>query len=374
VTISALMVAIAIMVGVGIMVRSFRSTVEVWINQTVMADLIVAPASWLQGDDGGMPAPRLPLAWADRLAAVPGVAAVDPYRQVRLDIQGRPASLVARDLSVHGERSRYLFMTGDAGEIFARASSGEGVLVSEVLARATGVAAGGQLRLMTPAGERSFPVLGLFYDYATDGGKVVMDGTLYRTFWPDETATVFALYVDRGADVWLVRRLVQERAAALAGERAALAVVPNAELKADILAIFDRTFRVTYGLELVVVVIALLGIVNTLLTSVLERQKELATLRAIGAGRGQVEGLILGESCYLGLLGALLGLMGGGLLSVLLIRVINRQSFGWTIQWTLPIGLLVEAVGLALVVALLAGYVPARWAGRQPVVEGLRYE
>ena len=374
VTISALMVAIAIMVGVGTMVRSFRSTVELWINQTVMADLIVAPASWLDGDEAGMPAKRLPLSWAERLAAVPGVAAVDPYRQVRMEIQGRPASLVARDLRLHGERSRYLFLAGDPVETLDRTVSGQGVILSEVLARTLTVGTGDVLRMMTPAGERSFPILGLFYDYATDGGKVVMDGALYRRFWPDDTATVFALYLDRRQDAALVRQRVQEQAAGLAEEESAIAVIPNAELKADILAIFDRTFRVTYALELIVVIIALLGIVNTLLTSVLERQKELATLRAIGAGRRQIEGLILGESCYLALLGALLGLIGGGLLSVLLINVINTQSFGWTIRWTLPVGLLVEAVGLALVVALLAGYAPARWAGQQPLVEGLRYE
>ncbi|MDE3017721.1 MAG: ABC transporter permease, partial [Nitrospirota bacterium] len=369
-----LMVAIAIMVGVGIMVRSFCTTVELWINQTVMADLIVAPASWLEGDEAGMLAKRLPLSWAERFAAVPGVAGVDPYRQVRMEINGKPVSLVARNVRLHGERSRYLFLDGDSAETLARTLSQEGVILSEVLARRLGVESGSLLRLMTPSGERAFPVMGVFYDYATDGGKVVMDGALYRRLWQDETATVFAVYLDPQGDRTLVRERLQEQAAALAGEATAVAVVPNADLKADILAIFDRTFRVTYVLELVVVVIALLGIVNTLLTSVLERQKELAILRAIGAGRRQIEGLILGESCLLAGLGAGLGLAGGGLLSVLLIRVINRQSFGWTIQWTLPVGLLAEAVGLALIVALLAGYAPARWAGRQSVVEGLRYE
>ncbi|MFM8551817.1 MAG: ABC transporter permease, partial [Nitrospiraceae bacterium] len=328
----------------------------------------------LEGDEAGMLAKRLPLSWAGRLAEVPGVAAVDPYRQVRMEIGGRPASLVARNLRLHGERSRYLFLAGDSAETLDRTLSGQGVILSEVLARRLRVEAGGSLRLMTPSGERAFPVLGVFYDYATDGGKVVMDGDLYRRFWPDETATVFAVYLQAQGDAALVRRRLQEQAAGLAGEGDALVVMPNAELKADILAIFDRTFRVTYVLELIVVIIALLGIVNTLLTSVLERQKELATLRAIGASRRQIEGLILGESCYLGLLGALLGLIGGGLLSALLIMVINTQSFGWTIQWTLPSGLLVEAVGLALVVALVAGYAPARWAGRQSVAEGLRYE
>ncbi|MFQ5931410.1 MAG: ABC transporter permease, partial [Nitrospiraceae bacterium] len=116
------------------------------------------------------------------------------------------------------------------------------------------------------------------------------------------------------------------------------------------------------------------GIINTMLTSVLERQRELATLRAVGASARQIRRLVLWEAGYLGVLGALLGLLGGILLSILLVEVINKQSFGWTIQLVLPIKLLVEAIVLAVTVALAAGYLPARWAAHQPVGEGLRYE
>lgn len=374
VTISALMVGIAMMVGVGIMVQSFRHTVEIWVDQTVMADLVVAPAFWLEGGEAGMLAKRMPIVWAGTIAAVPGVAAVDPYRQLKIEIQGRPASLIARDLGLHAARSRYLFVSGNSAEIIAQAISSEGVLVSEVLARTAGVEPGAMLRLMTPSGEQAFSVAGVFYDYATDGGKVVMDRTLYRRFWSDETATVMAVYVASPESREQVRSLLQASMVELAGGDGQVVVIRNADLKAEILAIFDRTFKLTYVLELIAVVIALLGIVNTLLTSVLERQRELATLRAIGASQRQIRRLVLWESCYLGVLGAALGLIGGGLLSWLLVEVINKQSFGWTIHWMLPVSLLCEAVGLALAAALLAGYAPARWAARRPVVEGLRYE
>jgi len=374
VTISALMVGIAIMVGVGIMIQSFRRTVEVWINQTVMADLVVASSSWLQGEESGMLAKRLPLSWTKALVSIPGVAAVDTYRQLRVEIQGRPSSLVSRDLLLHAERSRYLFLEGGSVETLRRTVAGDGVILSEVLARAVGLGRGDQLRLMTPAGERSFPIMGLFYDYATDGGKVVMDHFLYRRLWQDDTTTVFAVYVVSKGDAGLVRQRIIERLGELVGSDGRLAVVSNGELKEEILAIFDRTFQVTHALEFIAVVIALLGIVNTLLTSVLERQRELATLRAIGASARQIRRIILWESSCLGLLGAGLGLVGGGLLSILLIKVINKQSFGWTIQMMVPVGLLVEAVALALAVALVAGYLPARWAAKQVVAEGLRYE
>jgi putative ABC transport system permease protein len=151
-------------------------------------------------------------------------------------------------------------------------------------------------------------------------------------------------------------------------------VLSNAELRRAILRIFDRTFTLTYVLEAIAVIIAMLGIINTLVTSVVERRRELATLQALGGSQGQVTALILWEAGYLGLLGTGMGIVGGLALALILIRVINRQSFGWTIQVAYPYGLLLEVAALALIASLLAGLWPARWAARQPLVEGLRYE
>jgi len=370
ITVSALMVGIAIMIGVGIMIQSFRQTVDTWINQTVMADLVVATPGWLTGEESGMQAKRMPRVWMARAAAVPGVAAVDTYRNLTVEIEGRPVSLVSRDLRVHAERSRYLFVDGDSVGVLSRTVTARGVVISEVLAGRLGLQEGSLLTLMTPAGERSFPVIGVFYDYATDGGKLVMDRSLYRSLWDDDTTTVIAVYLAPDVDVGLVR----QRLADTMEPVGQVVVITNTEIKREILAIFDRTFTVTYALEFIAVVIALLGIVNTLLTSVLERQREMATLRAIGASAGQIRRLVLWEGLYLGLLGACLGVVGGVLLSFLLIHVINKQSFGWTIHFQFPVWLVIEGVALAVGAALIASYLPALWAARQPIVDGLRYE
>ncbi len=370
VTVSALMVGVAIMVGVGIMVQSFRQTVEHWIDQTIMADLVLAPTAWPLAEQGPSQTHRIPLAVAEVVASIPGVAAVDTYREMKIEVEGRPVSLVSRDLRVHAQWSRYLFLEGDSSATLRRTVEKDGVILSEVLARTLGLRPGSRLTLGTPSGERSFPVMGVFYDYATDGGKAVMDRRLFRRLWSDETTTVIPVYLAPGADVTAVVQRLEERV----GRGGNLAILRNAGIKAQILAIFDRTFIVTYALELITVTIALLGIANTILTSVLERQREIATLRAIGASRTQIRRLLLWETSYLGLMGAMMGVCAGVLLSVLLITVINRQSFGWTIRFTLPAGLLVEGIVLALGAALAAGYLPAVWAGKQPVAEGLRYE
>jgi putative ABC transport system permease protein len=374
VTVSALMVGLSIMIGVVVMVRSFRDTVEFWVDETVMADLIVAPQSWLQGKQAGQASRALPGAWRSTLSAIDGIAAVDTYRDVYVDVAGQPVALVSRDLRLHAQRSRYLMVHGDSSAALRRAAENGGALLSEVLANRLGLREGDKVLMTTPTGPAAVPVEGIFYDYATDGGKMVMDRAWYQQQWHDERVTVFSVYLAAGADTEQVRQSIVTHVAGLDGMTLPPMVIRNHELRQEILEIFDRSFVLTYVLEAIAVLVAVLGIVNTLVTAVLERRREFATLRAIGASTRQVERLVLWEAAYLGLIGAALGVAGGLLLALLLIHVINKQSFGWTIQMTVPGGVILQAVGLALTAALVAGYWPARWAARQPVMDGLREE
>jgi putative ABC transport system permease protein len=374
VTVSALMVGLSIMIGVAVMVRSFRDTVEIWVDETVMADLIVAPQSWLQGKQAGQASRALPGTWRSTLSAIDGIAAVDTLREVYVDVAGQPVALVSRDLRLHSQRSRYLMLHGDSSAALQRAAETGGVLLSEVLANRLRLREGEKVTITTPAGLTAVSIEGIFYDYATDGGKMVMDRTWYQRQWHDDRVTVFSIYLTAGADAEHIRKSIVTQVAGLDGVTVTPLVIRNHELRQEILDIFDRSFVLTYVLEAIAVLVAMLGIVNTLVTAVLERRREFATLRAIGASTRQVERLVLWEAAYLGLIGAVLGVVGGLLLALVLIHVINKQSFGWTIQMTVPGGVILQAVGLALMAALVAGYWPARWAARQPVVEGLREE
>lgn len=266
---------------------------------------------------------------------------------------------------------------GNSTTVLNEAVAQDGVVISEVLARTAGLHTGEVLRLTTPSGAHAFPILGIFFDYATDGGKIVMDRRVYQRLWQDETTTVIPIYVEMGADRAVVRRLLEERLRGMAGSsdnQAPLMVISNTELKQEIMVIFDRTFTVTYVLELIAIIIAILGIINTLVLSVLQRRREFAMLRSVGATMLHIRRLMLWESGYLGLLGGLLGVVGGMLLSVLLIEVINKQSFGWTIRFSVQPFVVVQALVLALGAAFVAAYVPARWAAEQSISEGLRYE
>ncbi len=370
VTLSALVIGLAIMVGVGAMIQSFRYTVELWIDQTMMADAIVAPTLWWEGNESDKETASLSSRTLEAVKKIPGVVAVDPYREVQAIAQGTQVVLVSRDIQLHAQTSRYLFEEGDSTTILNQMIQHHGVIMSEVLGERLGLHRGDTIKLATPQGVQEFPVLGRFYDYSTDGGKVVMDQRVYQNLWQDRDATVFAVYLESGAELDQTRAQIEK----IVGAVQPVTTISNGELRAEILDIFDRTFRVTYVLELIALCVAVLGIVNTLITAILERQREIATLRALGASSTQIQQLVFWESGYLASLGAILGVMGGLALSVLLVKVINKQSFGWTIQLMIPSITIVEAVCVAAIAGILAGYIPARWAAKQPIADGLRYE
>ena len=375
VTVSALMVGLSIMIGVAVMVRSFRDTVEFWVDETVMADLIVAPQSWLQGKQVGQASRALPGTWRSTLSAIDGIAAVDTLSGCVCRRRGSASGVgVTRSSAPCAAQpvsdGSWRFERGPA----ASRREPEAPSCRKCWRIGYGFARGVRSRSRRRRDPLLCPSKGIFYDYATDGGKMVMDRTWYQRQWHDDRVTVFSVYLAAGADAEQVRQSIVTHVAGLDGVTLPPLVIRNHELRQEILEIFDRSFVLTYVLEAIAVLVAVLGIVNTLVTAVLERRREFATLRAIGASTRQVERLVLWEAAYLGLIGAALGVVGGLLLALVLIHVINKQSFGWTIQMTVPGGVILQAVGLALTAALVAGYWPARWAARQPVVEGLREE
>lgn len=367
VTLSAIVVGLSIMVGVSLMIYSFRQTVQLWIDQTMVADIIVAPASWLGDDEGGK---GLPVRLQSVLLGIPGVRAVDAYREIKTEVSGQGVVLVSRDFHVHANESRYLFTRGDSSEILRRALKSNGLIVSEVLAERLGLQTGQTCMVDTPKGPRPFVIEGIFYDYSTDGGKLVMDEDLYRSLWSDSLTSVFAVYLQPGAGLSEVRNRIEQSFS----PGASVSTISNRELRTEILQIFDRTFRVTYVLELIALSVAVLGIVNTLMTAIMERRRELATLRALGATVGQVKRLIYWEAGYLAFWGAVIGLAVGMGLSLILIMVINKQSFGWTIPWALSTEPLMMACLVAGIAVFLGAWWPARWAGRQVISADLRYE
>jgi putative ABC transport system permease protein len=367
VSVGAMVVSLAMLVSVSTMIASFRQTVALWIQQTVQADLYLSPVGRLiRGADA-----RMDTSVLARVRTVEGVAEAAGLRVLELeDGRGGAFRLGGADLDLIARRGQLLFRRGDSAAVLAEARRTDGLVVTEVFAERYRVREGDEVVVPTPAGPRRLRVVGVYYDYATEGGLAVMDVGLFARLWRDAWLNSVIIYLRPDADPAAARDAILRTLAAPED----FLLLSNRALRGRVLEIFDQTFAVTYALEAIALVVASLGVLSTLLTSVLERTREIGTLRSLGFTRGHVQATVLWEAGGMGALANLLGLLTGVALSLILIHVINKQSFGWTIQFGLPARLLAEYGGLTLAASLLAGWWPARKASRLPIAEAVRYE
>ena len=362
----SLMIAVSMLVSVATMVSSFRNTVVTWTNQSLRADLYVRAAAAGQ-NDWGNPLGSTTVATIDRLDEV---AAVDRFQATSIDFRGQPATLAAGDFHVLEQHGNLLFAENRSiSDVAPRLIDQDRVIISEPLALRHNIKVAERLQLPTRDGTRLFVVEAIYYDYSSDHGLIVMDRRTYLRHFSDERVNSLSIYLKPGADVTRARmRIAQE----LPGAK--LRISANSELKRQVLRVFDQTFQVTYALEVIAIIVAILGIANTLAALILERRAEIAILRIVGADRFQIRKMVLLESALTGVLGTALGCALGMALSFVLIYVINRQSFGWTIQFGLPAGFLAASLALLLFATLAAGLYPALLATRMDPAQAVRAE
>lgn len=389
--IAALMTALAMVVGVTIMVSSFRKTVEIWVNETITGDLIVAPITrFIHGAEA-----RIREEVVQELKEVEGVAAVDSFRTLKIyyskqaktnqpqtsplnsgsiadnELQTlEPVTLGTGDFQVFKEYGNMLFLKGEKHKIIEQALEKGEALVSESFSVKYGRNVGDRLTLNSPSGELQVSIAGVFYSYSTEHGLIILDRQLFKKYWKDPFVNSLIVYLKPGANLQKVREAILNRF----GETHNITVIIHRTLRETVLDIFDQTFAITSGLELIAIIVAVLGIANALLASILERKREIGILRSVGATQAQIMKMILYEAGLMGIISQLLGLITGIFLSFILIYVINKQSFGWTIQFFFPSTLIPKSLLIVLITSILAGYFPAKQAVQLKVVETMRYE
>jgi putative ABC transport system permease protein len=366
VMVAALGTAIAMMASVGIMVGSFRATVELWLNQQLRADLYVRPA----GASGSGRFPALPSEVPAAMRAVPGVEAVDVFHGLEFRYGGDRAILGAGEMEIVRRYGRLRFLAGQDRDAILHSLPGrDRAIVSEPFANRHGVRAGDRITIPIGTQQVMLDVAGVYYEYSSSQGYVVLDRSTLQRYLPGQPPTNAAAYLAKGADLEAVRRDMQQRLGSFP-----VVVAANQDLRRAALEIFDRTFAITWALEAVAIVVAMLGAANSLVALVLDRRRELGLLRYLGASAKQVRGMILLEAGFLGVLASVLGLALGSALSVLLIYVVNKQSFGWTIQFHPPSELLGGALLLVWCATVLAGLYPAGMAARLDPIDVIHEE
>ena len=361
ITIAALGSAAAMLVSVSIMIFSFRSTIDRWINRRLVADLFITS---VQNEIAGFQnfvSPDL-IAFLRHLQSID---ALDSYRDYEVELNGSPVALGV----VQGAgRNRPQFVGGSDAEKLRKWHDADTVIASEPLAQRFNLQAGQSLLLTTPAGPKSFTMVGIFYDYTRDSGLLLMQQSSFEKYWHDPRVHSIGVYLKDGTTPQQVIDQIRNGYS----KSDAYAIHSNRELRASVDRIFDQTFAITYLLRGIALVVAVIGITLNLTVLVKERDRELAILRAVGTSIWQIAGLVLVEAFLLAALSVGIGIVAGCALAFVLTEVINKTFFGWTIPLQIPW----EQLGLIplvlLPIALLAGLAPAIQAGRTPIIEAIR--
>lgn len=362
VLIASLMVVTSVYIGIDIMTSSFRFSIIDWVDGNIGGDIHVSSVDTLNR--------ALPPDLLVKIQAMPQVAGVSAYNihpifsrtTGEVHIFSYITDLSNKKWSWTAVEEVRLPPLLDQGWIF----------VSEIFAHANQIESqnGAQVVLETLKGPVTFQIAGIFRDFFMGGGRIIVGRKTMQEFWGHEDVTALQVFLHNSKDAGPV----MEKIRLYVPGQAMVKVVSGVEIKRNILKVFDKTFLITSALQMLTAIVALTGILNSVMALVLERTRELGILRACGAETGQVGRMLLAECTLSGLIAGIMALPLGGAVAWVLIYGVNRQSFGWTYDLILSPRIFFQAVALAGVAALLAGIFPAVKAGRTNIPKALRME
>ncbi len=353
----ALTVAVAATISIAVMVDSFRQTLTLWLANTLRADIYIS----FRDTTGTV---RLP---HEQVAQVTGWSeARDWSAQSSVVVPSESGETVLVGVKPGGDYRSSLRFLELASEGWERFERGDGLFLTEPYARRAKKRVGDTLRLSTPRGARELPVLGVYYSYAPDRNTALMGWSGFSSLFGPRGYSGVGLYLEPDADIAQTVSRLKE----LLGE--SVEIRATREIKSMALEIFERTFTVTEVLRYLALAIAVIGVLLSLWALGEERAGEVRVLRALGLSTGELFTMSFLQSCWLGAACGLLACPLGALLAKMMISVLNRRAFGWTIDFYPQPEAMLNALVLALLTAMLAGVLPAyRWS-RSTVEEGLR--
>lgn len=359
-------VAIALAIAIATMVTSFRATVESWTDSGMRADLWVRP---LAADTG---------VWVGRLdPEIVGIAedlfgaeAVDPFYSQTIEYRGRPVSFAGAAFDVVRHHGSVPFPGRDSGEVFDLAWRERAAVVNEPFSTRFGVVEGDTIHIELPGGVLERRVVGVFRDYSRSHGLVVVDRSDFLRFFPDAGPDDMALFLPPKTDAAAARARFFD---AVRG-RFLVEALDNRELRTAVLSAFERTFAITTAMYLVTAAVAVVAVLTVLLTLVGERRRELATVRAIGGSRRQLLAMVVAEAGLIGVAAAAAGTVVGVAVGIILVKVVNLQSFGWSLELVLPWSSMISMAAWVVATCIVAGLPPALVAARMEPAEALREE
>ncbi len=382
VAIAALAVSVSATAGVGIMIGSFRLSVENWLGNTLQADVYISV-------DSASSTNSLPQSLISKIESVPGVSGIRMARMTEAETSIAPARLMAVRAPVDKD-SGYEFSeqinqplqnstTRAAGITKSIADkdrmrllrTSNAIIISEPFARKSDLGVGSTVDITTDQGVLPFTVVGVFTNYTTGKGLMVMSLSVYQKYWNDRHINSVGVYFsDKAKSADITRQL----RSMIAADSNQISLRSDTDIREQSLEIFDRTFAITHVLRLLTVGVAFVGILSALMALSLERRAEYAVLRALGITPAELRNLLFLQTGLMGLIAGVLALPLGIAMSQILVSVINVRSFGWSMEYQISPTVLVESLLLAIVAAVLAGLYPALVLSRLSPAEALRHQ
>lgn len=363
-TVAALMLSITLVIALGGISRASYGSITDWLTTALNPDLFVAPSENITNRNY-----QFPPSVGDELKQVTGIAAVQMIRSARVRLQGHPVLLISLEVPGWAERARRHPLEGDEEAMYRLAAAGRGVIVSDNLAQLKGLHLGAMVALESPTGLVRLPVVGVVSDWSDQQGAVFIERSVFIQRWHDDKVNIFRIYLKRGAPEAVVKRAILER---LAGMRAF--VLTNADVRGYIFDLTDQWMALTYSQIAVAVLVAILGIVNTLTVSIIDRRRELGVLQAVGALRNQLRHTVWIEALSIALVGLILGFALGAINLHYVLEMTRRDIAGMIMPYRFPWSIALLLVPMILGAALVAALWPAESAVRTSLVEALEYE
>jgi putative ABC transport system permease protein len=364
-SVAAVMLSLALVVAFAGMARASYSSILDWVEGALNPDLFVSPSQ-----DIVVRTLRFPEEMAGELAQLPGVARVQAVRSARFMFRGTPVMIVATDIKSISQTVHRTPVAGDEETMYDVTAEGRGVIVSDNLAQLKHLSLGETLQIPAPQGTIALPIVGIVVDYSDQQGAILMERTVFKEYWHDDSVNVFRVYLSPGATVPDVKQRILEK---YAGTRQVF-VLTNGELRDYILRVTDQWFGLTSVQIAVAVLVAILGIVNTLTVSITDRRRELGVLQAVGGLRGQIRRTIWMEALSIGMLGLILGFALGAINLYYILQIVHRDIAGMRLDYQFPTSVAFGLVPMMLAAAFVAALWPAELAVRGTLVEALEYE
>ena len=364
-TVAALMIGLSFVFSTAAYVQSYQRTVVSWMDRMLNSDIFITTSEMARSRTYHFSEDL-----SAKVAALPGVKRIESVRFTFVPYAGDSIAIISLEMDGWFARIRDVIEGAREDEARAAVVSGQGFIVARNFVARFGANVGDRIRIDTPTGVLERPIAGVIEDYTSEKGTLFLDRGLYKQYWRDSAVDILDVNLNPGVDPDAFKTELQRT---LRGEHRAF-IYTNQEYKRWVINLIDGFFVLNYMQMGIAIVVAALGIVNTLIISVSERKRELGMLRALGGLKRQIKKMVLLEAVAIGLIGIAAGALAGALNTYFLVRTAATMIGGYTIPFHFPLWLVLVTLPIVTLIALMAAWWPARRAVNLGVIEAIGYE